>query len=59
MRDYVRTYCHLGGGKMEDFYETPADDAKRFADLARQAVADGFTAFKCDGRAADACRSKG
>jgi galactonate dehydratase len=31
---------------MEDFYETAADDAKRFADLARQAVADGFTAFK-------------
>ena len=31
---------------MEDFYETPADDAKRFADLAQQAVADGFTAFK-------------
>ena len=22
VRDYVRTYCHLGGGKMEDFYET-------------------------------------
>ena len=47
VRDYVRTYCHLGGGKMEDFYETAAEDAKRFADLARQAVADGFTAFKC------------
>jgi galactonate dehydratase len=46
VRDYVRTYCHLGGGKMEDFYETPVDDAKRFGDLARQAVADGFTAFK-------------
>jgi galactonate dehydratase len=46
VRDYVRTYCHLGGGKMEDFYETAAEDAKRFADLARQAVADGFTAFK-------------
>jgi galactonate dehydratase len=47
VRDYVRTYCHLGGGRMEDFYETAAEDAKRFADLARQAVADGFTAFKC------------
>src|SRR6187397_2978446 len=47
VRDYVRTYCHLGGGKMEDFYETAGEDAKRFADLARQAVADGFTAFKC------------
>jgi len=46
VRDYVRTYCHLGGGKMEDFYETAAEDAQRFADLARQAVADGFTAFK-------------
>jgi galactonate dehydratase len=47
VRDYVRTYCHLGGGRMEDFYETAAEDAKRFADLARQAVADGFSAFKC------------
>jgi galactonate dehydratase len=31
---------------MEDFYETPAENAQRFADLARQAVADGYTAFK-------------
>jgi len=46
VRDYVRTYCHLGGGKMEDFYETSPADASRFADLAQQAVADGFTAFK-------------
>jgi galactonate dehydratase len=46
VRDSIRTYCHLGGGRMEDFYETAADDAARFADLARQAVADGFTAFK-------------
>lgn len=46
VRDFVRTYCHLGGGRMEDFYETAADDARRFADLARQAAADGFTAFK-------------
>ena len=46
VRDHVRTYCHLGGGSMEDFYETAADDAKRFGDLAKQAVADGFTAFK-------------
>lgn len=46
MRDHVRTYCHLGGGKMEDFYETSTEDARRFADLARQAVEDGFTAFK-------------
>jgi galactonate dehydratase len=47
VRDHVRTYCHLGGGKMEDIYETAVEDAKRFADLARQAVADGFTAYKC------------
>ena len=46
VRDYVRTYCHLGGGKMEDFYETKRDDAKRFGELAEKAVADGFTAFK-------------
>src|SRR5947207_8775050 len=31
---------------MEDFYETAVAEAGRFADLARQAVADGFTAFK-------------
>ena len=47
VRDYVRTYCHLGGGRMEDFYETPVENAQRFADLANQAVGDGFTAFKC------------
>ena len=46
VRDYIRLYCHLGGGKMEDFYSTPVEEAKRFGDLARQAVADGFTAFK-------------
>lgn len=46
VRDYVRLYCHLGGGKMEDFYQTKPDDARRFADLARAAVAEGFTAFK-------------
>ncbi len=46
VRDYVRTYCHLGGGKMEDFYETSPADAQRFADLAAQAVADGYTAMK-------------
>ncbi len=21
VRDYIRTYCHLGGGRMEDMYE--------------------------------------
>jgi galactonate dehydratase len=47
VRDYVRTYCHLGGGKLEDFYETAAADADRFADLAQAAVAEGYSAFKC------------
>ncbi|MDE0527425.1 MAG: galactonate dehydratase [Truepera sp.] len=46
VRDYVRTYSHLGGGKLEDFYETDQDNAERFADLARQTVEQGFTAFK-------------
>lgn len=46
VRDYIRLYCHLGGGKMEDFYETRRDDAKRFGELAQKAVEDGFTAFK-------------
>jgi galactonate dehydratase len=46
VRDFVRLYCHLGGGKMEDFYETSTADASRFAELAQQAVASGFTAFK-------------
>jgi galactonate dehydratase len=46
VRDYVRLYCHLGGGKMEDFYETDPSDASRFGELAHQAVAEGFTAFK-------------
>lgn len=46
VRDFIRTYCHLGAGKLEDFYETSVEEAKRFADLAQAAVADGFTAFK-------------
>jgi galactonate dehydratase len=46
VRDQVRLYCHLGGGKMEDFYQTSPADAQRFADLAQRAVEDGFTAFK-------------
>ena len=46
VRDRIRTYCHLGGGKLEDFYETASQDAKRFASLATQAVEEGFTAFK-------------
>lgn len=47
VRDFIRLYCHLGGGNMESFYETPVDHAQQFADLARQAVDEGFTAFKC------------
>lgn len=46
VRDYIRLYSHLGGGKMEDFYETNVDNARRFAELAQRAVAEGFTAFK-------------
>jgi galactonate dehydratase len=46
VRDFIRFYCHLGGGQMESFYETPVEEAHRFADLARQAVADGFSAVK-------------
>jgi len=47
VRDSIRTYCHLGGGRLEDFYETAADDARRFGELAQQAVAEGFSAIKC------------
>ena len=46
VRDYVRTYCHLGGGRMEDFYGTSPSDAVRFGELAQRAVEEGFTAFK-------------
>src|SRR3954468_1784390 len=46
VRDYIRTYSHLGGGRMEDFYETTPADASRFAELASESVAEGFTAFK-------------
>jgi galactonate dehydratase len=46
VRDFVRMYSHLGGGNLERFYETPVDNALQFADLARQAVESGFTAFK-------------
>lgn len=46
VRDYIRTYAHLGGGKMEDFYETPVSNANRFAELAAEAVENGYTAFK-------------
>ena len=46
VRDWIRAYCHLGGGRMEDFYETPVEDAKQFGELAIQAVEQGYTAFK-------------
>ncbi len=46
VRDHIRLYTHLGGGRMEDFYLTAPDEAARFAELAQAAVADGFTAFK-------------
>lgn len=46
VRDFVRLYSHLGGGRMEDFYMTPVSEAARFADLAQQAVGEGFSAFK-------------
>lgn len=45
-REFIRSYCHLGGGRMEDFYETPVDSAKRFAELALEAVENGYSAFK-------------
>ncbi|WP_437207278.1 galactonate dehydratase [Planctomicrobium sp. SH664] len=46
VRDRIRLYCHLGGGRMEDFYETSVHEAKRFAELAVQAVEEGFSAVK-------------
>ena len=44
VRDHVRLYGHLGGGRMEDFYGN--DEPQRFAELARAMVEEGFTAFK-------------
>jgi|TARA_B100000809_G_scaffold257464_1_gene299123 galactonate dehydratase len=46
VRDTIRTYCHLGGGRLEDFYQGKREDARRFGELAQKAVEDGFTAFK-------------
>lgn len=46
VRDTIRTYTHLGGGRMEDFYDVKPEQATRFAELASKAVEDGFTAFK-------------
>jgi len=44
VRDHVRLYGHLGGGKLEDFYES--DEPARFGELAVAMVEQGFTAFK-------------
>src|SRR4029450_7626921 len=44
VRDHVRLYGHLGGGKMEGFYGSR--EPKRCAELAAAMVEDGFTAFK-------------
>src|SRR5678816_2781622 len=46
VRDTIRLYSHLGGGRMEDMYCCDPADASRFADLARKAIEEGFTAFK-------------
>lgn len=46
VRDSIRTYCHLGGGRMEHFYETSVADAESFGDLAAAAVESGYTAMK-------------
>ncbi len=44
VRDHIRTYCHLGDGNMESMYLTGSHE--NFAQLAQEAVANGFTAFK-------------
>jgi galactonate dehydratase len=44
VRDFVRLYGHLGGGLMEDFYES--DEPARLPELAQAMVERGFTAFK-------------
>jgi galactonate dehydratase len=47
VRDRVRMYTHLGGGDMKAVYETQwGDDFSKFADLAQQVVAQGYTAVK-------------
>ena len=53
VRDYVRTYCHLGGGKMEEFYETHPADAGRFADLAAAGRRRRLHRLQVHGRAGD------
>lgn len=44
VRERVRMYTHLGGGEMKSVYET--FDPAPLVDLARQAVARGYTAVK-------------
>jgi galactonate dehydratase len=46
VRDRVRTYSHLGGGDMKDFYETSVQNTERFAELALMSVDAGFSAMK-------------
>ena len=46
VRDRIRLYCHLGGGNLESFYQTPVENAARFAELAQQSVENGFSALK-------------
>ena len=59
VRDYVRLYCHLGGGKMEDFYDTNPGDAKRFGarlpGISRGKSCDAESCHRHD--RADGCRS--
>ena len=38
VRDSIRLYCHLGGGKLESFYDTPVGNARQFTELAQQAA---------------------
>lgn len=45
VRDSMRLYDHLGGGSLEGMYKTGEPEA--FAELARESVARGYTAFKC------------
>jgi len=42
VREYVRLYGHLGGGKLEDMYCCNPDDARRFGELAARLVSEGF-----------------
>lgn len=46
VRDHIRLYGHLAGGRLEDFYQTAPDDAKKFGEQAAALVEQGFSAFK-------------